>query len=71
VTLDAACADLPRVEKIDVEGFEEALLSGARALRERDKPAIMAEVWRKLQPAWSARYRRSGTVLTSDSTTRT
>ena len=43
--LDTLLADWPRVDfmKVDVEGFEEAFLDGARSILERDRPILVLE----------------------------
>lgn len=57
-TLDALCAELafhPDLAKIDVEGFEHAVLSGAQEVLRRDRPRLFLEV----HPARLAEFGRS------------
>jgi FkbM family methyltransferase len=47
VTLDGLRGELPRVDfiKIDAQGAEGRILTGGRALLERDRPVVLFELW--------------------------
>lgn len=46
ITVDSLCDELPRVSfiKVDVEGAEQLVLTGARRLIQRDRPIIVSEL---------------------------
>lgn len=54
--LDNLVADMPAIGfiKIDVEGFEEAVVQGAEALLKRDQPLVMVEICRAHNPNYES-----------------